>query len=93
MLVRRIFIMFILAGLVIGCAGSAKKINNVTLGMTKPEVVEVMGEPDYSSVREGVEILNYKLTSNSLFTDAYIVRIKQGKVDLFGRRSDFGSLY
>ena len=93
MLVRRIFIMFILSGLVIGCAGSAKKINNVTLGMTKPEVIEMMGEPDYSSVREGVEILNYNLNSNSLFSDAYIVRIKQGKVDLFGRRSDFGSLY
>ena len=93
MLVRRIFILFILSGLVLGCAGSAKKINSVTLGMTKSEVISVMGTPNYSSVREDVEILNYQLASNSLFTDAYIVRIKQGKVDMFGRRGDFGSLY
>ena len=93
MLLRRFFILFILSGLVFGCAGSAKKINNVTLGMTQPEVIDVMGAPNYSSVREDVEILNYKLTSAGLFTDAYIVRIKQGKVDLFGRRGDFGSLY
>ena len=90
---KKILILFILTVLVVGCAGSAKKINNLTLGMTKSEVIETMGKPDYSNVREEVEILNYRLTSNSLFTDAYIVRIKQGKVDLFGRRGDFGSIY
>jgi predicted component of type VI protein secretion system len=93
MLTKKILILFILTVLVVGCAGSAKKINNLTLGMTKSEVIETMGKPDYSNVREEVEILNYRLTSNSLFTDAYIVRIKQGKVDLFGRRGDFGSIY
>ena len=77
----------------LGCAGTSKKINNVQLGMTKSDVIAVMGEPNYSSVREDIEILNYKLTSNVLFTDEYIVRLKQGKVDLFGRRGDFGSLY
>jgi len=93
MLLKRIFIVFLLSGWLIGCAGSAKKLNHVTLGMTKPDVIEVMGEPDYSSVRDDVEILSYQLTTNSFFTDAYIIRIKQGKVDLFGRRGDFGSLY
>lgn len=61
--------------------------------MTKPEVISVMGEPNYSSVRDDIEILNYKLISTGIFTDDYIIRLKQGKVDLFGKRGDFGTLY
>ncbi len=66
MLARKVFILFILSGLVLGCAGSAKTINNVTLGMTKSEVIETMGKPDYSNVREGVGILNYRFNAVSL---------------------------
>jgi hypothetical protein len=65
----------------------------VQLGMTKPEVIAVMGEPNYSSVREDVEILNYKLRTDGIFADDFIIRLKQGKVDLFGKRGDFGTLY
>ncbi len=93
MVIRRIFIWVVAAGLMIGCAGTSKKINQVQLGMTKPQVIAVMGEPNYSTVREDTEILNYKLTTDGIFTDDYIVRLKQGKVDLFGKRGDFGTLY
>ena len=93
MLVRRIFVLIVAAGVILGCAGTSKKLNRVQIGMTKPEVIAVMGEPNYSSVREDIEILNYKLLSNSIFTEDYIVRLKQGKVDLFGKRGDFGTLY
>ncbi len=93
MLMRRILVLVVAAGLILGCAGTSKKINNVQLGMTKSDVISVMGEPNHSSVREDSEILFYKLTSGGIFTDEYIVRLQQGKVDLFGRRGDFGSLY
>lgn len=90
---RRLVLLFVLWGLVVGCAGSAKKINNIDIGMTKADVIEVMGEPNYTSGKEGVEILNYKLTANSLYSDMYFVRLKDGKVERFGRQSDFGINY
>jgi hypothetical protein len=93
MLINRVCVILLIAGLILGCAGSAKKLNHVNLGMTKEEVVEVLGKPNHSSARENIEFLNYKLTSNSIFADEYFVRLRDGKVDLFGRRGDFGVIY
>ena len=86
-------ILFFLSILVLGCAGSAKKINKLNIGMTKVEVIEAMGEPNYTSGANDVEILSYKLTSDSFFSDTYFVRIKDGKVDRFGQQGSFGSFY
>jgi hypothetical protein len=52
-----------------------------------------MGDPSYTSGAGDVEILSYHLTSNSLFTDPYDVRLKQGKVERFGRQGGYGSFY
>jgi len=93
MSISRWFVLLVIAGLVLGCAGSAKKINGVQLGMTKDEVIQLMGAPNHVSARENVEFLNYKLRSDSIFSDEYFVRITDGKVDLFGRRGDFGVVY
>jgi hypothetical protein len=79
--------------LTLGCAGSAKKINNLSIGMTKAEVIEIMGAPNYTSGTSDVEILSYKLTSDTLIRDTYYVRLKQGKVERFGRQGSFGSFY
>jgi len=93
MLVKRMIILLALSILVVGCAGSAKKINNLNVGMTKAEVIEAMGEPNYTSGARDVEILSYKLTSNSLYSDTYFVRIINGSVDRFGQQGSFGSFY
>ena len=93
MLVKRMLILFFLSSLVLGCAGSAKRINNLNIGMTKAEVIEAMGEPNYTSATNDVEILSYKLTSSSLVSDTYFVRIKNGRVDRFGQQGSFGSYY
>jgi hypothetical protein len=93
MLAKSVIILSMLSIFVFGCAGSAKKINNLSIGMTKAAVIEVMGEPDYTSGAKDVEILSYKLTSNSLLSDTYFVRIKEGKVDRFGQQGSFGSFY
>ena len=83
----------IIAGLLLGCAGTANKLDDIQLGMTRDQVIQVMGKPNHVSAREDVVFLNYKLRSQSLFTDEYFVRITEGKVDLFGRRGDFGVIY
>jgi len=95
MFVKKLFFLFCLAVMlgVIGCAGSSKKINDLTVGMTKAKVIEVMGEPNYTSGSKNVEVLNYKLKSDSLFSDNFFIRIKDGKVDRFGQQGSFGILY
>ena len=87
--------MIIVAFLLIGCATS-HKINMISVGMTKDEVLKAMGPPVSISATEGVEYLNYKLseTDDDAFmgwTTPYYVRIRDGKVDAFGRHGDFDS--
>lgn len=76
----------------LGCA-SSNKINNVNLGMTRQETVAVMGEPSSTSAKGDVEYLNYRLSKGLFMVDDYYVRLKQGKVDAFGRAGDFGLGY
>jgi outer membrane protein assembly factor BamE (lipoprotein component of BamABCDE complex) len=80
---------------IFGCANSSK-ISEVQIGMTKNQVVEVMGKPVSISAMNGTEYLNYKLseTDNDAyygFTSPYYVRLINGKVDSFGRMGDFNS--
>lgn len=50
---------FALAAL--GCSSSAKKLNQVSVGMSKAEVMEVLGDPNETRASEGVEYLMYEL--------------------------------
>jgi len=85
--------------IVSGCAAiwptNARKINNVSLGMTKTEVIQVMGAPDSTSAKEGIEYLNYILLESPDgiigYHQAYFVRIIGGKVEAYGRSGDFDS--
>jgi len=79
----------------VGCATSGR-INAVNIGMTKGEVIKVMGKPVSISAKGGTEYLNYKLseTGDDAFigrTSPYYVRIINGKVDSYGKTGDFDS--
>ena len=79
----------------IGCA-TAHKISGVRMGMTKEEVIKVMGPPVSTSAKGNTEYLNYALseTSDDAFygiTRPYYVRIMNGRVDSYGRLGDFDS--
>lgn len=78
-----------------GCA-TAHKISGVQLGMTKDEVIRVMGNPISVSAKGGSEYLNYALseTGDDAFyglTEPYYVRLVNGKVESYGRTGDFDS--
>ena len=48
--------------LIAGCSSNTiKKTNKLSLGMTKAEVIEALGDPDSSRAAEGVEYLTYRL--------------------------------
>jgi Short C-terminal domain len=90
---------FLLAGaLLSGCATSGK-INSVSIGMTKNQVVEAMGAPDTVSSHSGSEYLSYFLCYSNCAAlivenrgrDWYYVRLINGTVESFGKKGDFDS--
>ena len=72
------------------------QMNSLRVGMTKDEVIKVMGEPLSTSAKESLEYLNYALTETNQQlwggqTTSYFVAFKNGKVIGFGRTGDFGT--
>ena len=83
--------------LLFGCA-NAYKINKLNVGMTKEEVIKIMGLPNSTTALQDIEYLNYNLyeTGRDAYQYShdtiYVVKIKNDKVEFFGRRSDFERL-
>jgi len=84
----------ILAALLVGCATS-DKLNYVHIGMTKDQVVAVLGTPDSTSAQANVEYLTYYLTAESGYgrDQPYMIRLVNGKVESFGRFAQLFDLY
>ena len=92
---KHLTVAFFVAFLLAGCA-TAGKISTVQLGMTKDDVIKVMGKPTSVSAQGGSEYLNYALseTDDDAFrgwTKPYYVRLINGKVESYGRTGDFDS--
>lgn len=92
---RNLLFFVIICIVVIGCA-TAGKISGVRLGMTKQEVISVMGPPASVSAQGRTEYLNYALSETddqALYgiTKPYYVRLVDGSVDSYGRTGDFDS--
>ena len=88
------FFLLVLVVLV-GCA-TASKTNGLSLGMTKAQVLAVMGQPASTAADSEVEVLRYKLsaTGHDAFhhrTEEYFVRLVSGKVERFGKAGDWES--
>ncbi|MGA3008213.1 MAG: SHOCT domain-containing protein [Opitutaceae bacterium] len=79
-------ILLIVVALFAGCA-TADKLNNVHIGMTKEQVIELLGAPDSTSAQANVEYLTYYLESDPNYgrDQPYMVRVVDGKVESFGR--------
>lgn len=77
--------------LLAGCA-TAYKLNDVSVGMTKPDVVERLGPLAATSAEGDMEVLHYWFHERGGFWDVYFgyrtpyfVRLRAGKVVQFGR--------
>jgi len=78
----------------VGCA-TASKTNGLSLGMTKAQVLAVMGQPASTAADSDIEVLRYKLsaTGHDAFhhrTEEYFVRLVNGRVERFGKAGDWG---
>jgi outer membrane protein assembly factor BamE (lipoprotein component of BamABCDE complex) len=75
----------------IGCVSSASKLNRVSLGMSKPEVIRAMGTPKSTSAGPGAEYLIYVFDASrvdGMSPEDYYVRLTDGKVQAYGRVRD-----
>ena len=89
---KNILVLLLCLGLV-GCV-TAQKMNKLNLGMTKAEVIKVMGNPTSISAKGNTEYLNYRLKETTDMYEwgtMYFIRIIDGKVDSYGRLGDFDS--
>ena len=94
---RAIHILTLAALLAVAGCATASKMNQLSIGMAKQEVISVMGSPaSTASPGSGVELLRYRLspTDDHAFhgiTEEYFVRLANGKVDSYGKMGDFDS--
>ncbi len=84
----------LLAALLAGCV-SADRLNDVRIGMTKDQVISLLGKPDSMSAQGTIEYLTYYLvTDNGYGRDVpYSVRLVNGKVESFGRFAQLSDIY
>ena len=75
-------LLIVMLGGVLGCMTTREKMAGVQMGMTKDEVIAVMGPPKVTTTtaNSDVEILRYK---------RYFIRMKDGKVDAYGDVVDY----
>jgi hypothetical protein len=89
----RIIVVILSVAFLIGCAGSHQKINNLKIGMTKQEVIEAIGEPNITSASGKLEYLKYRINVGLVYSEDYLVRLWDGKVEAYGQRGDFNLPY
>ncbi len=90
----------VFGALLAGCMTSAE-LNKLQIGMTKDQVIALLGQPDSTSAQANVEYLTYYLEvadvtysrGGSEGEKAYMVRLVDGKVESFGRFLQLFDLY
>lgn len=86
------FLWILLLGLVLtGCQTTARTFNKIKPGMSRDQVVEIMGQPASVSRVRDTEILRYEVkeTMNDWYPDPYYVQIRNGQVISSGPLSSF----
>jgi hypothetical protein len=87
----KILIIGLAALFVAGCLSPASKINNVSIGMTKDEVIKAMGTPASVTADDKAEYLNYALSETGpqfgvpYVATPYEIKLVNGKVVSYGR--------
>jgi hypothetical protein len=82
----------------LGACANSTVLNKLHIGMTKGDVVALLGQPDSTSAQANVEYLTYYLDVNTnegpgVRDQPYLVRLVDGKVESFGRFAQLNDLY
>ena len=90
----KITYLLILVVFLAGYATTSRKMNRLSVGMTKSDVLDAMGKPSSTaSPGKGVEFLRYPtpIWDFSTGDKVYFVRLVDGRVDSYGEMGDFDS--
>jgi hypothetical protein len=102
--VRKFFVLVLSAMGLVGCATGSSHMNQVSIGMTKADVVNVLGAPESTRATGQTEYMIYTLRDRMggrPFVDPapyqvlsqYYVRLTGGRVDAYGQVGDFDSTH
>lgn len=71
-----------------GCLTHSSRLEKINVGMTREQVIEKLGKPDAARVEGEKEYLVFMLRENFQNTSIqpYYVRLRQGRVQEFGRQ-------
>ena len=91
-----ILLMITLTGCMAAIFGTADQLNQLSVGMSKEEVVKKLGPPKSTAAANGIEYMQYRwvktvIAADGNFPEDYYVAIKNGRVASFGRKGDFDS--
>jgi len=91
----RRFLSLVFACFLLGGCVSSEQLNDIKIGMTKDQVIAVLGKSDSMSAQANVEYLTYFLDAPGLSgrEQPYMVRLVNGKVESFGRFRQLFDLY
>lgn len=90
----KLTIITLFVGLLLAGCATAEKLNLLHIGMTLPEVVSVLGQPDSKSAQGDIEYYTYYLAADNGARDQpYMVRFVGGKVESFGRFAQLFDIY
>ena len=73
----------------------SSKLNTIRIGMSKEQVLSILGTPDSTSAQANAEYMTYYLESDSGYgrDQPYMIRLVNGKVESFGRFAQLFDLY
>jgi len=80
-----------------GCTSRATAMNRLSVGMTKQQVISILGKPSSTAAPgNGVELLRYTFKDGSwaratMVDNEYFVLLRNGTVEQYGRVGDFDS--
>jgi len=75
---KKILLLLAFAIILTSCSTIGNRMSGINPGMTKPEVISILGKPWTTGGRSSVEVLHYKDDGY------YFVRLVDGKVESYG---------
>ena len=74
------------------CASSAKRLQRVSIGMSKAQVIDQLGDAGGFKAMGNTEVLEYHMSPDSFVVRPYWVVFQDGKVTSYGAAGDFGTM-
>ncbi len=87
---KNILLLLLFASAICGCGTTSATLSRLSVGMSKEEVIRIMGQPHTTAAKGQEEYLSYNLDVENLGGKReYFVKLVSGRVESFGQKGDF----